>query len=181
MEEALKDGVISDKDRIKVKLGGIEYEMDEASAIAEAQKRIKHITNKLAEAKNEAALETMKMKYSLNFSGAGMDMESFAQMQEEFKTYTAQKAQTIEDAYISASVPLKLRLEEGGLSKEQAREIQEQLHYFEEQYKEQMMELDFETRSFNLNTIADVWGKELDGILPDLTGTTSQTHTCVCL
>ena len=174
VEEALKDGVISDKDRIKVKLGGIEYEMDEASAIAEAQKRIKHITNKLAEAKNEAALETMKMKYSLNFSGAGMDMESFAQMQEEFKTYTAQKAQTIEDAYISASVPLKLRLEEGGLSKEQAREIQEQLHYFEEQYKEQMMELDFETRSFNLNTIADVWGKELDGILPDLTGTTSE-------
>ena len=174
MEEALKDGVISDTDKIKVKINGIEYEMDEASAIAEAQKQVNEITNKLTEAKNEAALEAIQMKYSVRFSGAGMDAESYAQMQEELKQYTEEKTQTIEDAYISASIPLKLRLQEGGLSNEEAQEIQNQLHELEESYKEQMSNLDFEVREFNLNTIADVWSEQLDGILPEIEGTTSE-------
>ncbi len=173
-DEALKDGVISDTDKIKVKKGVEFVLMDEASAIAEAQKQIADITNKLAEAKDEAALETMKMKYSIRFSGAGMDMESFTQMQQEFEIYTQEKAQTIEDAYISASVPLKLKLEEGGLSEEEAAKIKKQLEELQENYKEQMTGLDFEARTFSLNTLADVWGKELDGILPQMEGSTAE-------
>lgn len=174
MDEALKDGIISDTDKIKVRIKGIEYEMDEASAIAEAQKQVSEITNKLTEAKNEAALDAIQMKYSVRFSGAGMDAESYAQMQEELKQYTEEKTQTIEDAYISASIPLKLRLQEGGLSNEEAQEIQNQLHELEETYKEQMSNLDFEVREFNLNTIADVWSEQLNGILPEIEGTTSE-------
>lgn len=174
MDEALKDGVISGTDKIKVKIGGINYEMDEASAIAEAQKQVNDITNKLTEAKNEATLDAMEMKYRVRFSGAGMDMESYAQMQEEIKKFTDEKAQTIEDAYVSASIPLKLSLQEGGLSNEEAEAIQNQLHELEEQYKEQMESLDLETRSFNLNTIADVWSEQLNGILPEIEGTTAE-------
>lgn len=174
MDEALKDGVISDTDKLKVKINGVEIELDEASAIAEAQRQVSDITNKLAQAKDEAALDALELKYSLRFSGAGMDMESYAQMQEELQAYTAEKTQTLEEAYISASIPLRLKLEEGGLSHEEAQAIREQLQTLEEQFKGQMEGLDFEARTFNINTLADAWREQLDGILPEIEGTTEE-------
>lgn len=174
MDEALEDGIISSTDRIKVNLGGMEFELNEDYAIARAQEQVDNIAKKLSEAKNETTLDAMELRYSVRYSGAGMDMESYAQMQEELKAYADEKAQTIEEAYVSASIPLKLKLQEGGLSNEEAQAIQDQLHELDEQFKGQMEDADLEVRLFNLNTLADAWGDQLEGILPEIEGTTAE-------
>ncbi len=170
VSEALSDGIISTEDKITIKIDEIEYELDEASAIAKLYEKITEITNQVAEAKSESSLDLIRIKY-----GSGkIDAESFANMQEELKAYSEDQVASLDHAYQSASISLKLQLNDETLTTEEKQEIQNQLKELEYQYEGNINRLNKRVESFNLDMIVNTFGKELEGILPQFQGTMAE-------
>lgn len=165
--KALKDGVISTEDMVKVKIGGVKYEMDEASAITELQNQIAEITNKVAGAQQDAKLEALKIRYS----GAQLDAESFANLQQELQADVESFTESYNQALEVGITNLKLQLGEGAIDKST---YEEQLKQLAEGYDAQIDEMQVRVESFQLDAIAESYGSALDGILPDIEGTTSE-------
>ena len=164
---ALADGVISTEDTIKVNIGGIEYEMDEASAISELQNKILEITDKVSSAQEEAQLQSLKIRYG----GAELDAESFAQLQEELQANVESLMSNYNEALEVSLTNLNLQLDEGAIDES---EYKAQLQQLTEGYEANVNDLQVRVESFQLDTIAEAYGSALDGILPDLEGTTSE-------
>lgn len=149
---ALEDGVIT---------------LDEAAEIERLQGQISRITDKLADAESEAGWQAMKVKYS----GASMDIESFRMMQEELKAYAASAS---EQAYSALNNVLKtnnLMLADGAITQE---EFDETATKAAEEYHARVKEVAVSIESFQLEAIADAYSGQLDGILPELEGETSE-------
>lgn len=165
--KALKDGVISTEDTVKVKIGSVKYEMDEAAAVTELQNQIAEITNKVAGAQQDAKLEALKIRYS----GAQLDAESFANMQQELQADVESFTESYNQALEVGITNLKLQFGEGAIDKST---YEEQLKQLAEGYDAQIDEMQVRVESFQLDTIAESYGSALDGILPDIEGTTSE-------
>lgn len=165
--EALKDGVISSKDKIKVNVGGIEYKINEAQAVTALQNQITEITNKVAGAQQDAKLEALKIRYS----GAQLDSESFANLQQELQADVESFTESYNQALEVGITNLKLQLDEGAIDKST---YEEQLKQLAEGYDAQIDEMQVRVESFQLDTIAESYTSALDGILPDIEGTTSE-------
>ena len=165
--KAFKDGVISTEDMVKVKIGGVKYEMDEAAAVTALQNQIAEITNKVAGAQQDAKLEALKIRYS----GAQLDAESFANLQQELQADVESFTESYSQALEVGITNLKLQLGEGAIDKST---YEEQLKQLAEGYDAQIDEMQVRVESFQLDTIAESYGSALDGILPDIEGTTSE-------
>ena len=170
MSEALSDGVISTEDMISVKIGGVEYEMDEASALATLQERIKEVTDKLAEAQTEAQFQTLQIKYN----GAALDLDSFEAMQKELQKNVSKAATQYEEALTITLTNLKLEVIDGAITKE---EYNKAVAEATEGYYARINELHARVSTFNLESIATAWGSELSKIMPDIEGTTTEKLT----
>lgn len=105
VEAALKDGVISPDQKLKIKLDGTTVEMNEQEAIEALQSKVSEITSKVAAAENEAKMEALKIKFS---SGA-ISEESFAQLQEELAAQIESAELDYEDALVASITTLKLQ------------------------------------------------------------------------
>lgn len=167
LSEALSDGVLSTKDMLTVHIGGVDYEMDEASAIAALQDQVAEITQKVANAQSEAKLEALQIRYG----GARLDSESFAQLQEELAANVSAMTADYDKALEVGLTSLKLQLSEGAIDQSQYDELKAQI---EEGYNSQLEDLQVRVESFQLDTIAEAYGTALDGILPEIEGTTGQ-------
>lgn len=149
---ALSDGVIT---------------LDEAAEIENLQGQISKITDKLADAESEAGWQAMKVKYG----GASLDIDSFRTMQEELKAYAASAS---EQAYSALNNVLKtnnLMLSDGAITQE---EFDETAAKAAEEYHARIKEVAVSVESFQLEAIADAYSSQLDGILPELGGETSE-------
>lgn len=167
LSEALSDGVLSTKDMLTFHIGGIDYEMDEASAIAALQDQIAEITQKVSDAQGEAKLEALKIRYG----GARLDSETFAQLQEELAADVSAMTADYDKALEVRLTGLNLQLSEGAIGQSQYDELKAQA---EEGYNSQLEDLQVRVESFQLDTIAEAYGTALDGILPEIEGTTGQ-------
>jgi len=167
MSVAFADGVLSTEDKIKVKIGGVEYEMDEASAVAELQNRIAELTNKVSAAQQDAKLEALKIR----FGGAKLDAESFAALQEEMQESVASFTGDYNTALELGIANVRMSLEEGAI--DQA-EYEKQVKELAAGYEARIENLHMRVESFQLDTIAQAFGDSLDGILPDMEGTVSE-------
>lgn len=165
--EALSDGVISTEDVIRINIGGIEYEMDEAAAITKLQDQITEITDKVSNAQSEAKLESIKIRYG----GAGLDSSTFARMQEEIAANAQEISADYDSALEVSLTSLNLQLAEGAIDEKQ---YDEMLMKIKTGYNARIDELEVRIESFQLEAIADAYGRELDGILPDIEGDTSE-------
>ena len=76
---ALADGVISGKDKMTIKLDGVDVELPEDEAIAALQGRIQEITEKMSTAQQKSSMEALKIKYG----SSQMDHASFQGFQQE--------------------------------------------------------------------------------------------------
>ena len=170
VSEALSDGVISTEDVITVNIGGVEYEMDEASAIMELQNKITEITDKVTKAQEEAKLSSLKIRYG----GAELDADSFASLQTELQANVESLMENYNEALEVSLTNLQLQLSEGAIDQSQ---YEEQLQQLTEGYEANVNDLQVRVESFQLETIADAFSSELDGILPDIEGTTSEKLT----
>lgn len=170
MSEALSDGVISTEDMISVKIGGVEYEMDEASALTALQEQIKDITDKLAEAQTEAQFQTLQIKYN----GAALDVDSFDAMQKELQKDVSEAATQYEEALTITLTNLKLEVIDGAITKE---EYDKAVEEATEGYYARINELHARVSTFNLESIATAWGSELSKIMPEIEGSTTEKLT----
>lgn len=156
---------LSDKVTIALQDGVIQ--LDEQDEILNLQQQIQDITSKLSSAQEEASLDVLKIKYG---SGAGLTYDSFTQMQEELKAQVQSWSENYDSALEITLTNLKLQLSDGAISQE---DYDAAVQEATQNYTTQMNDMNVRVQSFNLDTIAEAWDTELDGILPDLEGSIS--------
>lgn len=149
---ALEDGVIT---------------LDEQAEIANLQNQIADITNQISQAETEASFQSLKIKYS----GAALDADSFASLVSEIQANVQDAASQYDEALQVSLTNLNLQLQNGAISQEQ---FDEQLQALTEGYQAKLTDLSVRVESFELQSIADSFGSELDGILPELEGTVAE-------
>lgn len=157
---------LSDKVTIALQDGVIQ--LDEQDEILNLQQQIQDITSKLSSAQEEASLDVLKIKYG---SGAELTYDSFTQMQEELKAQVQSWSENYDSALEITLTNLKLQLSEGAISQE---DYDAAVQEATQNYTAQMNEMNVRVQSFNLDTIAEAWDAQLNGILPDLEGSLSE-------
>lgn len=100
-----------------------------------------------------------------------MTPETFASLQEQLNVYKKSAEEMNKKAMIESLKNVNLLLSEGSITLEEAKQQKEDI---EEAYVLNMSKSDSNVTSFNLQTIADAFGSQLDGILPDLEGTIAE-------
>lgn len=154
---------LSDKVTIALQDGVIQ--LDEQDEILNLQQQIQDITSKLSSAQEEANLDLIKFKYG---SGASLDKASFDSMQEELKAQVEEWTQNYEQAYTVSMTNLKLEFPDEG------EEYQAKKKEIEDNLSQQLNDMNIRVQSFNLDTIAEAWDTQFNGILPDLEGSLSE-------
>lgn len=146
MDIALSDGVIT---------------LDEQAEITNLQQQIEDVVNKVSEAEQAADLDILKIKYA----SAQIDFNSFTSLQDELQAQVSELTENYDDALKITLKNIHLQFPDGGEEMEQA--IQQAY----DGYNAQIQEMNLRVQSFNLNTIADAWSDQLNGILPEMQGT----------
>lgn len=152
MDVALEDGVIT---------------LDEKAEIDNLQQQITEITNKVTQAQEAAKFDALKIRYG----GSALDAESFASLQQELASNVESMTESYDSALEVSLTNLQLQLAEGAIDQGQ---FDKMLAEVTEGYNAQIDSLQVRVGSFQLETIAEAFGSELDGILPELEGTTSE-------
>jgi len=152
IELALEDGVIT---------------LDEQAEIQNLQDQITAITSKVAEIETTASMKALQIKYS----GAALDADSFAALQSELAAQVQNATKPYDDALKVGIQSLELQLGEGVIDQEK---YDAQIQALSEQYEAKIHDLQIAVESFQLQSIADAYARDLDGILPDIQGTTAE-------
>lgn len=150
MHIALRDGVI---------------DSGEEEEIKKIQNQIMDIANSATGAQENAEFEAIKIK----FKGAAIDPESFAGVQEELKNSATLMMENYDAALKDGLVNLEMI--KGDISTNQYKEWHDQL---EQAYNEQVCGLQIRVGSVQLESIAEAFSEELEGVLPELEGTASE-------
>lgn len=150
-----------------IKLNGGVLKLDSDSEILSLQQQIQDITNQVSTAQENAKFDALKIKYG----GAALDSESFASLQEELKNTVSSMTSQYDDALEVSLTNLRLQLDRGDIDQD---EFNRQLQALTDGYNAQVSDLQVRVESFQLDSIAEAYSSALDGILPDLKGTTSE-------
>ena len=150
-----------------IKLNGGVLKLDSNSEILSLQQQIQDITNQVSTAQENAKFDTLKIKYG----GAALDAESFASLQEELKNTVSSMTSQYDEALEVNVTNLRLQLDRGDIDQD---EYNRQLQALTDSYHAQVSDLQVRVESFQLDSIAEAYSSALDGILPDLKGTTSE-------
>ena len=150
-----------------IKLNGGVLKLDSDSEILSLQQQIQDITNQVSTAQENAKFDTLKIKYG----GAALDAESFASLQEELKNTVGSMTSQYDEALEVNVTNLRLQLDRGDINQA---EYNRQLQALTDSYHAQVSDLQVRVESFQLDSIAEAYSSALDGILPDLKGTTSE-------
>lgn len=150
-----------------IKLNGGVLKLDSDSEILSLQQQIQDITNQVSTAQENAKFDALKIKYG----GAALDSESFASLQEELKNTVSSMTSQYDDALEVNLTNLRLQLDRGDIDQD---EFNRQLQDLTDGYNAQVSDLQVRVESFQLDSIAEAYSSALDGILPDLKGTTSE-------
>ncbi len=149
---ALEDGVIS---------------IDEQKELSGLQRQVTEITGQISDAQSEAGMQALKIKYS----GAQLDYGSFAGLTSQLQSQVQESVSSYDDALELSLTSLNMQLESGAINQDQ---FNAQFQTLTEGYQAQVQGLSVKAESFQLETIADAFGSELDGILPDIKGTAAE-------
>lgn len=156
---------LSDKLQIVLEDGVIT--LDEQAELSSLQNQITEITNSLNSAETEATFSTLKIKYT----GADLDADSFANLQTEIQGEVEALTQQYDEALKLSITNLNLQLDQGIINED---EYNAQLQALTEGYQGKIDELQVRVESFQLDAIAEAFSADLDGILPEIEGTTAE-------
>lgn len=140
---------------------------DEAIDIENRQNQISDITNKLADAKTDAAFQTLQIKHK----GAALNVDSFNALQEELQVLVASASEQYDNALTMRITDLNLQLEDKAITEE---EYQKKVEEATKGYYANINEMDVRVRTFNLDSIATAFEEQLSDIMPDIEGTVSE-------
>ena len=149
---ALEDGVIT---------------LDEQAEITNLQNQIAEIIQKVSDIQTEAEFKALKIKYS----GANLDADSFADLQAELQEQVEGTTQSYDEALKVGIASLELQLSEGAIDQSQ---YDEQLQALADGYEAKISDMQVRVENFQLESIAEAYATELDGILPDIEGATAE-------
>lgn len=158
------------KDAMNIALEDSVITLDEAAELESLQEQIAAITSKLTEAKTDAELQALKIKYN----GAALDMDSFNALQEELQANVASASDQYESALTLTLTNLNLQLADGAITQE---EYDSAVKEATDGYYAQINELNARVSTFNLDSIATAWDSELSKIMPDIEGSTTEKLT----
>lgn len=153
--------------KIKVSMKDGVIDINEQEEITRLQQKISDITQKVASAQEKASFASMKIKYS----GAALSQESFAGMQEEIKNNVESMSGNYDNALQVSLSNLQLQLDEGAVDEDAYKELYQKIA---DGYNKQMEGLNGRALDFQLDAIADAYKEELENILPDIEGGTSE-------
>jgi len=141
--------------------------LDESAEIKNLQSQISEITGKVVSAESDAGFMAMKIKYS----GAAMDLDSFRAMQEALQANVEVLSGQYDNALTVTLTNLNLQLADNAITKE---EYDQAVSEATEKYHGQMSGLSAKVENFQLESISEAFKEQLDGILPELEGTTAE-------
>lgn len=158
------------KDAMNIALEDSVITLDEAAELESLQEQIAAITSKLTEAKTDAELQALQIKYN----GAALSIDSFNALQEELQANVASASKQYESALTLTLTNLNLQLADGAITQE---EYDEAVASATEGYYAQINELNARVSTFNLESIASAFDSELANIMPEIEGSTTEKLT----
>lgn len=154
LDTVLEDGVISTKDKVKIKIDGVEYELNEQDAISKLQQKIAEITEKVANAEQQAQIELIKVK----FGNGNLDYDSFENFMSVMQTTIDERMSANDEAFVASVSSLKLRLDQGAITQ---KEYDSQLQTLIDGYNKTNATLKAEIRNVELQMIGEAYSKPL--------------------
>lgn len=151
---ALEDGVIT---------------ADEQAIIAAAQQKMQEITDKIAAAETEANFKALQIKYS----GADLDAESFANLQNELAAQVQEAVGQYDESLKVGIAGLQMQFNDGAINQE---ELDAGIKELTDGYNAKIDELEVRVEQFQFDALTDSYGEELDKALADsdFAGTTQE-------
>ncbi len=128
---------------------------DEAEVIANLQADMAKIQEALATSDFDAKLKVMELQYS----GADLDPESFRALQEELGEQAKAAAVEYEESLQLRIANYQVMLEDGAIDQTQ---YDTAVNEFWEDYQEKMEHLELKSLDFQLNTITQTYGDEIN-------------------
>lgn len=151
LEKVLKDGVISTEDTVKIKIGGVEYELNEQDAVAKLQEEIARITKQIEDAEADAAL----VKIDLKFGEGRMTMENF-------EDFLAMTQQNLDSRMSSADTALEAQIATLNLrfpkDKRNSEQYKKELQTIIDSYNLEVETITAEILGFELEIIGEAFG-----------------------
>ena len=136
---ALEDGVIT---------------LDEQAEISSLQQQIAEITEKLANAEQQAELDLIKLK----FGKGNLDYESFENFMSQMQTTIDERMEAGDKAFVASVSSLKLQLADGAISQE---EYDTQLQTIVDGYTGTVDSLQAEVKDVELSIIGNAYASKL--------------------
>lgn len=133
-------------------------DMDEAQRIADIQAQMAEIQAQLAGTNFEAEMETLSMKY-----GGELDADSFMNLQAELTEQVEAAKADYEEAFTSAAASALAMLKDGEINQAG---YDSMLAEYKENYLEQVGDIELKAANFQLDTIMQQYGDELDAAAP---------------
>lgn len=153
--------------KLDIALEDGKIDIDEQTMLDKYQKKVTEITDKITGAQTEASMQALQIKYS----GSDLSAESFTSLTSELQAQAQEAVGNYDEALEVSLTNLKLQLNEGAISQDQ---YDTQLQTLTEGYQAHISDLAVNVESFQLNTIADAFGSELDNIMPGMQGTVQE-------
>lgn len=170
MKQQIEDLSSQLTDSMNIALEDSVITLDEEAELESLQNQISEITGKLANAKTDAQMQALQIKYN----GAALDADSFNALQEELQANVAEASEQYDSALTLTLTNLNLQLSDGAITQE---EYDAAVREATDGYYAQINELNVRVSSFNLESIATAWDSELSNIMPDIEGSTTEKLT----
>lgn len=137
---------------------------DEAEEINKIRDKISEIVEKGSQDTYETKMDVIKVKYS----GGSLNLENYQEFQNELMAGAQEKSKRLDESLEISIRNLKMIYPEG------SKEYKEAFDALTQNYHIEQDKIFVDVAGFQVNTIADNYSKELDGILPDIQGTTEE-------
>ena len=167
LDNLLSDGEIDSGKVVRVKIDGVKYDLNEDEAVAELAKKMQEITDKLTETQFSSQLDLLGVKNS----GAALSSDSYEKLIEEVKQEAQDAIDQYDEAYTLSLSNVKLELQNGSIDKD---EYDKQVSELLSGYNAKVSKIGVNIEGFEFQSIEDAFGKDLDGLLPNLTGDVSE-------
>ena len=142
-------------------------DMDEVAEISKLQEQIAHIKSALAGSDFEAGLDLIATKYG----GQQLDADSFQNLQAEIQGQMEKAISSYDEAYTTSMSQLRLMRSEGGMTQE---EFQTAADSVQSGYLQQKTDLQAKAVKFQMDTIRQAYGEELDSLMGQLEAETAE-------
>lgn len=136
-------------------------DIDEVQEIASLQEQIAHIKSALAGSDFEAGLDLIGTKYA----GQALDADSFQNLQAEIQNQMNEAMEAYDEAYKTSMSEYRLMLSEGEWSQEEFDVRSEELNAG---YLQQKADIQAKAVQFQVDTIRQAYGEELDDLIAQL-------------